>query len=300
MGFLGKFGGAILGAGASLLGGVLANRQQQKQFNANYELAHDQLYNQHQIEVADLRAAGLNPILSANGGNSTFGASAGGAYENLGSAATSGYMAAQQAKNLEMQNEAIKANVEKTRAEASNVLQDTKLKSAQTDQVQGETTLIPLRRENISAITAQAKQQTEVFKMQVKVADANIQKILQDVINSVRITDAQVEELGTRSEANRASAGASSAIAAKNYADAWRIENLTPYELDRVASETTENLARAANLDEDSKRILQDSIRIKLANEQEESVQDIKTGNAHRFGTSMGELMRWMPFSAFR
>lgn len=293
-------GAALVGAGANLLGGMMANHQQKKQFDANYELARDQLYKQHQIEVADLRAAGLNPILSANGGNSTFGAVSGGSYENLGSAATSGYMAAQQAKNLQMQNEAIKATVEKTRAEAGNVLQDTKLKSAQTEQVQGETTLIPLRRENISAITSQAKQQTEVFKMQVKVAEANIQKVLQDVINSIRITDAQVEELGTRSVANRASAGASSAIAAKNYAEAWRIENLTPYELDRVASETTENIARAANLDEDSKRILQESIRIKLANEQEESVQDIKTGNTHRFGTSMSELMRWMPFSAFR
>lgn len=293
-------GAALIGAGANLIGGMMANRQQKKQFNANYELAHDQLYKQHQIEVADLRAAGLNPILSANGGNSTFGASAGGSYENLGSAATSGYMAAQQAKNLQMQNEAIKATVEKTRAEASNVLQDTKLKSAQTEQVQGETTLIPLRRENISAITAQAKQQTEVFKMQVKVAEANIQKVLQDIKNSIRITDAQVEELGTRSEANLAAAGASSAIAARNYAEAWRIENLTPYELENVASETAENIARAANLDEDSKRIVQESIKIKLINEQEQSVQDIKTGATHRFGTSMGELLKWMPFSAFK
>lgn len=296
MSWLGNFAGAALGA----VGGFLANRQQSKQFAANYALAKDQLYRQHQIEVADLRAAGLNPILSANGGNSTFGASAGGSYENVGSAANSGFMAAQQAKNLEMQNEAIKATVEKTRAEASNVLQDTKLKSAQTEQVQGETTLIPLRRENISTITAQAKQQTEVFKMQVKVAEANIQKILQDIDNSIRITDAQVEELGTRSEANRASAGASSAIAARNYAEAWRIENLTPYEIDQLASNTAENMARAANLDEDSKRILQESLRVKLLNEQEESVQDIKTGYLHRFGTSMGELLRWMPFSAFK
>ena len=80
-----------IGAIAGLAGGLIANRQQNKQFNANLALARDQLYNQHQIEVADLRAAGLNPILSANAGNSTFGASSGGSYENLGTAATSGY-----------------------------------------------------------------------------------------------------------------------------------------------------------------------------------------------------------------
>lgn len=293
-------GAALVGAGANLIGGMLANKQQQKQFNANYQLSHDQLYKQHQIEVADLKAAGLNPILSANGGNSTFSASSGGSYENLGTAATSGYMVAQQAKNLQMQNEAIQANIEKTRAEASNVLQDTKLKSAQTSQVQGETTLIPLKADNISVLTAQAKQQTEVFRMQVKVADANINKILQDIENSKRLTEAQVSELGTRSEANLAQAGAASALSAKSYGELARLQQLTPYEVDKLAAGTAENLASAANLDASAQRTLEDSIRIKLANEQEQSVQDIKTGSAHRFGTSMGELLRWMPFSALK
>lgn len=292
--------GAAIGAVSGLIGGHKANKQQASQFSQNYELAHDQLYKQHQIEVSDLQAAGLNPILSANGGNSTFGASSGGSYENLGSAATSGYMAAQQAKNLQMQNEAIKANVEKTRAEASNVLQDTKLKSAQTSQVEGETSLIPLKADNLFALTSQAKQQTEVFKMQVKVADANIDKILQDIENSRRITDAQVSELGTRSEANLAQAGAASALAAKSYGELYRLQQLTPYEIDKLAAGTAENLASAANLDASAQRTLEDSLRIKLANEQEQSVQDIKTGSAHRFGTSMGELLRWIPFSALK
>lgn len=300
MGFLSKFGGAILGAGTSLLGGILANKQQQKQFNANYELAHDQLYKQHQIEVADLRAAGLNPILSANAGNSTFGASSGGSYENVGSAANSGFMAAQQAKNLEAQNAAIDANIVKTKAEAQNVIADTALKQAQTANTKGLTSLIPLQRQNIWAMTEQAKAQTLNWQMQVKVAEANIKKIIQDIENSVRITDASVDELNTRSEANEASAGASSAIMARNYAEAARIDKLTPYQIDQVAAETAENMARAGNLDEDTKRIAQESIKIQLANDQEMSVQDIKTGPAHRFGTSMGELMRWLPFSAFK
>ena len=63
MSWFGNFAGAALGA----VGSVLANRQQSKQFAANYALAKEQLYNQHQIEVADLRAAGLNPILDTGG-----------------------------------------------------------------------------------------------------------------------------------------------------------------------------------------------------------------------------------------
>lgn len=293
MGFLGGLGGALVGA----VGGLIGNRQQKKQFDKNYALANAQLYKQHQIEAADLRAAGLNPILSANAGNSTFGAVSGGSFENVGSAANSGYMMAQQAKNLEVQNDAIKAAIEKTRAEAANVLQDTKLKSAQTSQVEGETTLIPLRAENMTALTAQAKQQTEVFKMSVKVAEANIKKVLQDIANSKRITDAQVAELGTRSQANLASASASSALAARNYGELSRLRQLTPYEIKNLASGTAENMARAANLDMNSKRTLEESLKIHFANEQEASVHDIKTGAAHRFGTTMTELLSWVPFT---
>lgn len=290
----------LVGGALGLFGAHQANKQQASQFAQNYGLAKAQLYNQHQIEVADLRAAGLNPILSANGGNSTFGASSGGSYENVGSAATSGYMAAQQAKNLQAQNNAIDAQIIKTRAEAQNVIADTALKQAQTANTKGLTSLIPLQRQNIWAMTEQAKAQTQSWQMQVKVAEANIQKTLQDISNSIRITDASVNELNTRSEANEAAASASSAAAARSYAEAWRIENLTPYQIEQISSETAENMARAGNLDEDTKRIAQESIKIMLANEQEQSVQDIKTGYAHRFGTSMGELLRFMPFSAFK
>lgn len=276
MSWLGNFAGAALGA----VGGFFANRQQQKQFQMNYELAKAQLYNQHQIEVADLRAAGLNPILSANGGNSTFGAVSGGSYENVGSAANSGFMAAQQAKNLEAQNNAIDAQIIKTRAEAQNVIADTALKQAQTANTKGLTSLIPLQRQNIFAMTEQAKAQTQSWQMQVKVAEANIQKILQDVENSKRITDASVNELNTRSEANEAAAGASSAAAARNYAEVDRIQRMTPAEIERLASDAARNYADANNLDASTERTLNDSLRISLANERAQAGQSWATAIA--------------------
>ena len=145
MSWFSKFAGNIVGGALGLFGAHQANKQQASQFSQNYDLAKSQLYNQHQIEVADLRAAGLNPILSANAGNSTFGASSGGSYENVGSAANSGFMAAQQAKNLEAQNAAIDANIVKTKAEAQNVIADTALKQAQTANTKGLTCICQLR-----------------------------------------------------------------------------------------------------------------------------------------------------------
>lgn len=65
---VGSLAGTALSSGLSFLGGKDSNKEARKAAEAQMAFQRESLQNRHQWEVADLRKAGLNPILSANSG----------------------------------------------------------------------------------------------------------------------------------------------------------------------------------------------------------------------------------------
>lgn len=118
-------GGAAIGGAASLVGGYMANASTRDSSREQMAFQERMSSTAHQREVADLRAAGLNPILSANSGAS----SPSGASFNANDVITPALSSAKELRRLQQDVEQSKASIANTKQNTINQAIDASLKT---------------------------------------------------------------------------------------------------------------------------------------------------------------------------
>lgn len=173
--------GAAIGAGASIIGGVLGNKASAKQAAKDRDFQERMARNKHQYEVADLRAAGLNPILSANSG-AAIPSGAMAAQQNVASGAADAFASVSNARTAKKQQEKagelVDAQIKTEESQQLVNLSNAKKLDSEAAHLDADTNMFPLRQAFTNA--------------QIKQAEAATQRTIAAIANDKAIADSEV------------------------------------------------------------------------------------------------------------
>lgn len=161
--------GAVLGdLGSAVIGGLFGQHSADKQMDFQRHMSNTA----HRREVRDLKAAGLNPILSAGGPGAVTpsGASSSMSVNPLGTSYSNAASAKVARETAELEQDLLRAQVDKTKAETLNTGQDYLLKGLDQQLKQFDLGNLPslhasARASEASTRSLQAKQIEEITQL---------------------------------------------------------------------------------------------------------------------------------------
>lgn len=201
-----------VGAAVGVLGSALASSSSAKSQYDYQSALTDQAYQnnvafysqRHQLEVEDLKKAGLNPILSATSGSSMTPATAG----------TAG-MVDSGANSAQAQSNAIQRRLADQQYKIGLINARTELENAVSNRIsvqanaQLASSAFDLNYEKVATEQQNRQYQVLNYEMNRQMNNANISKIHQDIINSIALTKAQESHLYSTAQASLIGARAS-------------------------------------------------------------------------------------------
>lgn len=146
--------GSLISGGLSSLGSIYSNTKQQQLANKQMKFQKEMSSTAHQREVADLRKAGLNPILSAGGQGASAPSGAMANITNPLEGAGESMKSILQSKQLKQQDQSIQADI-----------QAKKIQNAKTSQE------IKMMREELKAMKQESVMRSKVANTKSTIAD---------------------------------------------------------------------------------------------------------------------------------